>query len=341
MPVYNSLMQNSGGVKRAAFTVADLFCGIGGFHLAAAENGGRVVYASDIDPECRRVYKANFGIELDGDITAVDAESVPDHDLLCAGFPCQPFSIMGERRGFDDIRGTLFFEIIRILDARRPAAFVLENVRQLWSHNRGQTLTRILESLDELGYWVDKRVLNALDFGLPQKRERVVIVGFSDFSAGGRFKWPSGGIPMKPLSRILERKVDESYFVSKRIRNKRRVSHKSEYETAIWHENKGGNVSSHPFSCALRAGSSYNYLLVNGERRLTGREMLRMQGFPNSFKIVCNYTQTRKQAGNAVPVPVISAIIKEIINAQTPQIERIADYAAKPVSPRRIPAFAD
>ena len=329
-------MRNSRG-----FTVADLFCGIGGFHLAAAENGGRAVYASDMDPECRRVYKANFGIEPDGDITAVDAESIPDHDLLCAGFPCQPFSIMGERRGFDDIRGTLFFEIIRILDARRPAAFVLENVRQLWSHNRGQTLTRILEALDELGYWVDRRVLNALDFGLPQKRERVVIVGFRDSAAGERFSWPSGEIRMKSLSQILERKVDESYLVSERIRDKRHAAHQSKHKTAIWHENKGGNVSSHPFSCALRAGGSYNYLLVNGERRLTGREMLRLQGFPDSFKIVCNYTQARKQAGNAIPVSVISAVIKEVINAQASQVKRVTSHEKKPVFAGRVPALVD
>ena len=240
MPVYKFAHAEFGrsqtrGFHRRGFILRDWW-----IPSRRCRNGGRVVYASDIDPECRRVYKANFGIEPDGDITAVDAESVPDHDLLCAGFPCQPFSIMGERRGFDDIRGTLFFEIIRILDARRPAAFVLENVRQLWSHNRGQTLTRILESLDELGYWVDKRVLNALDFGLPQKRERVVIVGFRDFSASGQFKWPSGGIPMKSLSRILERKVDESYFVSKRIRSKRCASHKANMKQRYGMKTKAG-----------------------------------------------------------------------------------------------------
>ena len=296
-------------------TAIDLFSGIGGFHIAAQENGIRCVFASDIDAVARQSYFENYGLMPHGDIRSIRVEDIPKHDLLCAGFPCQPFSIIGKRKGFDDIRGTLFFDIIRIIEAKKPVAAVLENVRQLKSHNGGHTLKRIMQSLGEVGYHADYHILNALDFGLPQKRERIIIVAFRNNRAFKDYKWPCGHGKMIPLSRILQRRVSQKYYASPRIRDKRRESHISKYRLSIWHENKGGNISSHPFSCALRAGASYNYLLVNGERRLTPREMLRLQGFPNDFKIVCNDGQTRKQAGNAVPVPVISEVIKEVKDA--------------------------
>ena len=298
-------------------TFIDLFCGIGGFHLAAARHGMECVFASDIDENAREAYRRNYGMLPYGDIQRKEADEVPAHDLLCAGFPCQPFSIIGKRMGFDDIRGTLFFDIVRIIQAKRPRAVVLENVRQLATHNGGGTLKRIISALEQIGYHADYRILNALNFGLPQKRERVIIVAFRSQVARQFFQWPAGDKRMKPLSAVLERDedIDPKHFVSERIRKKRMQCHKSEHQPAIWHENKGGNISSHPFSCALRAGASYNYLLVDGKRRLTPREMLRLQGFPNTFKIVCNDGQTRKQAGNAVPVPIVSQVIKEILNA--------------------------
>ena len=250
-----------------------------------------------------------------GDITKINAADIPNHDVLLAGFPCQPFSIIGNRLGFDDIRGTLFFEIARILEAKKPPLFVLENVKQLRGHNHGKTLNRILEKLNDLGYHVSWKILNALDFGLPQKRERIIIVGFLHNNV--EFSFPKGKGPGK-LEDILENDADVSpkFFASERIKEKRLASHKSEYYPAIWHENKNGHISSYPYSCALRAGASYNYLLVNGVRRLTPREMLRLQGFPDSFQIVCNDSQTRKQAGNAVPVDVIRAVLKEALNAE-------------------------
>ena len=293
-------------------TFTDLFCGIGGFHVAAARLGMRCVFACDIDAEARWAYRHNFGIEPAGDITEIPPYSVPNHDVLLAGFPCQPFSIIGAMRGFSDDRGTLFFNLAEIIDAKRPAAFVLENVRQLSTHNRGQTLARIIAELSELGYRVDWKLLNALDFGLPQKRERTIIVGFRDHSTP--FAWPERvGEPL-PLSKILEDDVPSNYFASEAIRRKRLAKHESPYELSIWHENKGGNVSSHPFSCALRAGASYNYLLVNGERRLTPREMLRLQGFPEWFELPGTYQQIRKQTGNAVPVPMVQAVLKQVQN---------------------------
>jgi DNA (cytosine-5)-methyltransferase 1 len=215
-------------------------------------------------------------------------------------------------KGFQDTRGTLFFEIARIIAEKRPKAFVLENVKLLVGHNRGRTLARILETLRDIGYQVDYRVFNALKFGLPQKRERVFIVGFIKPTL---FEWPVGETPMKPLSEVLEKRVPERFFASDYIRERRWNVLKPKKEPTIWHENKGGNISAHPFSCALRAGASYNYLLVNGERRLTPREMLRLQGFPDSYRIVCNETQTRKQAGNSVPVPVVEAILKKVFEA--------------------------
>ena len=162
----------------------DLFCGIGGFRVAANmvcnERGiePRCVFSSDIDPDAQDAYEANFGERPYGDITQISTAAIPDHDVLFAGFPCQPFSICGDRKGFDDARGTLFFHIARILTEKRPEAFVLENVKQLVGHDNGKTFGRILEVLDALGYSVAYRVLNALHFGVPQKRERVFIVGF-------------------------------------------------------------------------------------------------------------------------------------------------------------------
>jgi DNA (cytosine-5)-methyltransferase 1 len=270
------------------------------------------MFSCDIDRECQRAYEANFGEKPFGDITKVSAEDIPDHDVLLAGFPCQPFSIIGQMRGFDDTRGTLFFDIARILKAKTPRVFVLENVKLLAGHDGGRTLGVILKTLDDLGYSTQYRVLNAIDFGLPQKRERIWIVGFREENA---ISWPEGGVPMTPLRNLLEENVPASFYASERIRNKRWSVVAPTKEPTIWHENKAGHISAYPFSCALRAGASYNYLLVNGERRLTPREMLRLQGFPESFKIVCTDSQTRRQVGNSLPVAVAEAIFEQIFQS--------------------------
>ena len=305
------------GGRSVPLRFVDMFCGIGGFHVALSSLGMKCVYACDIDEHARQAYQSNFGMEPAQDITGIKVPDIPDHDILCAGFPCQPFSIIGNRAGFDDSRGTLFFDIARILKAKRPPAFILENVRQLATHGRGETIAKIIATLRKIGYDVEYKILDARNFGLPQKRERVLIVGMLGGLSG--FEWPGGKIPMQPLSKILE--TDESelegFYVSDRIKKSRMEQHRAKISPAIWHENKGGNISSHPFSCALRAGASYNYLLVDGKRRLTSREMLRLQGFPNKFRIVCNYQQTRKQAGNAVPVPLIKAVARKVKDAIT------------------------
>ena len=302
------------------FKYIDLFAGIGGFHQAAKALGGECVFASEIDKDAQKAYEFNYDIKPYGDITKIDASDIPNHDILFAGFPCQPFSIIGNRLGFNDIRGTLFFDIARILKEKKPRMFMLENVKQLKGHNNGQTLKTILLTLENLGYKVSWNILNALDFGLPQKRERTIIVGFLNHEVN--FFFPKRKSPFN-LKNILQddKEVDKKHFASDYIVKKRKEAHESEYYPSVWHENKSGNISSYPYSCALRAGASHNYLLVNGVRRLTPRECLRLQGFPDSFQIVCSDAQTKKQAGNAVPVNMIKEVLKEILDAST-KIER-------------------
>jgi len=294
-------------------TFADFFCGVGAFHVAASRLGLDCVFACDIDREARIAYRRNFGLSPAGDVTRLHVSEVPDHDCFFAGFPCQPFSIIGRRRGFADAKnGSLFLEAARIIAAKRPPLVVLENVRQLATANGGKYLRAILCTLEAMGYDADWRILNALDFGLPQKRERIIIVG--SLLPLDSFVWPEGGAEMRPLAELLEKEPDRRHFVSERIRRSRHEKHRSAVKPSIWHENKGGNVNSHPFSCALRAGASYNYLLVDGERRLTPREMFRLQGFPDSFVLSGTDAQSRRLAGNAVPVPMVESVLEEAMN---------------------------
>lgn len=325
------MMQENAKTRNRPVRFIDLFCGIGGFHVAAARLGWKAVLACDINEPAQKAYFANYGLKPVGDIRALPASDVPDHDVLLAGFPCQPFSIIGDRKGFQDARGTLFFEIARILKEKKPPYFVLENVKMLAGDNKGKTIARIISILRSMGYTVDWRVLNALKFGLPQKRERVLIVGRR---TSVPFEWPQGGMTMKPLAEILEKRVSRDFYASERIRKSRQVEHTPSCKPAIWHENKGGNVSSYPYSCALRAGASYNYLLVDGVRRLTPREMLRLQGFPETFKVVCSVSETRTQAGNAVPVPVIEAVLRNLI----PQRMGRGQNATENKASKQIPA---
>jgi DNA (cytosine-5)-methyltransferase 1 len=184
----------------------------------------------------------------------------------------------------------------------------------LTTHDKGRTFAKIQSTLDELGYHHETRVLNALNFGLPQKRERTFIVGFAKPT---NFEWPEGNLPMKTLDDVLEDEVPAKYYASAKIQESRkaRIRKPLPKERTIWHENRSGNVSANPFSCALRAGASYSYLLVDGVRRPTEREMLRLQGFPENFKLVTNYSESRKQAGNAVPVPMVGSVIESVFLA--------------------------
>ncbi|MBQ3240922.1 MAG: DNA (cytosine-5-)-methyltransferase [Akkermansia sp.] len=293
----------------------DLFAGIGGIRLPFDELGDENVFASEFNEPACDTYEANFGHRPSGDITKIAASDIPPHDLLLAGFPCQAFSIMGLGKGFADTRGTMFFEIERILKYHRPQVVFLENVKQLVTHDKGRTFQVIISSLMALGYHLHWKVLNALDFGLPQKRERIIIVGFQDERAAYHFDF---NFPKKTynLADILEddSEVAPSLFASEMIRHKRkeRVKDKEVFYPSIWHENKSGNISVLNHACALRTGASYNYLLVNGIRRPSSRELLRIQGFPDSYKIVVSHQEIRKQTGNSVPVPMIRAVAKKI-----------------------------
>ena len=304
------------------YKTIDLFSGIGGIRLGFERHGCTNVFSSEWDRYARQMYEANFGEKPFGDINDIDPSDIPDHDILLAGFPCQPFSIAGKGLGFEDTRGTLFFNIAEILKTKQPKAFLLENVKRLTTHDSGRTFRIILETLKQLGYTVYFKVLNTLDFGLPQKRERIYIVGFSDNIP---FYFPEPINKYRSLSELLEndQDVEPSYFLSDVLKQKRLAALKKAPPTpSIWHENIGGNVSALPYSCALRAGGSYNYLVVNGVRRLTGREMLRLQGFPDDFKINIPYSQVRKVAGNSVSVPVIEAIAENMLASLSGKVEQ-------------------
>ncbi len=301
----------------------DLFAGIGGIRLPFDEMGYRCVFSSEWDRAACDTYEANFGERPCGDITKIDSRDIPAHDILLAGFPCQAFSIMGKMRGFGDTRGTMFFEIARVLAYHRPKAILLENVKQLATHDKGNTLRTILATLAELGYHTKWQVLNALDFGLPQKRERVLIVGFTDRRMAEAFDF---GHERKryDLRNVLEpdEAVDKSLYASERIRRKRResVRGKEVFYPSVWHENKAGNVSVLDYACALRTGASYNYLLVNGVRRPSSRELLRLQGFPDTFRIAVSHSEIRRQTGNSVAVPMIRCAARKmgsLINGNT------------------------
>lgn len=309
-------MNNSNPKKtKKQLTFIDLFAGIGGIRTAFERVGSKCVYSSEWDKDCQKTYEANFGEIPDGDITKVDPNSIPDHDILTGGFPCQSFSIIGKRMGVRDTRGTMFFEVEKILKAKQPYAFLLENVKQLVTIDKGETFLTMITKLKDLGYFVHWKVLNALDYGIPQKRERVIIVGFKK---NHPFKFPEKKQIRTKLEDILEPEetVDKKHYISETIAQKLTLKVTAQYDYAtIWHENKSGNIGIHDFSCALRANASYNYLLVNGKRRLTSRENLRLMGFPDDFKIVLPHTSIRKQAGNSVVIPVIQAVAEEMMKA--------------------------
>lgn len=297
------------------FSFVDLFAGIGGIRLGFESVGGHCVFSSEFDEDACITYQANFGEHPAGDITKINAQDIPDFDILLGGFPCQAFSIIGKRLGFaDETRGTLFFDIERILREKKPKAFMLENVRNLTAHDGGKTFKIILSHLEALGYTVYARVLNALDYGCCQKRERIIIVGFLEPVL---FSFPQPCAGKARLQDILETNVPQKYYVRETIRDSRlaRLKDPNYPKPYISHENIGGSITPHPYSAALRAGASANYILINDERRPTEREMLRIQGFPDSYKIVLPYGKIKKQCGNSVAVPVMKAVATQMVQA--------------------------
>jgi DNA-cytosine methyltransferase len=310
------------------FTFIDLFAGIGGIRLAFEKQGGKCVFTSEWDANAQKVYKKNFkdNHEAFGDITQIDEKNIPEHDILLAGFPCQPFSLagiskknsLGIKHGFEDeTQGTLFFDIKRIIKEKRPKAFLLENVKNLKSHDNGRTFKIIMKTLErELGYRVYSKVLDAKGL-VPQHRERIYIVGFRE---NIDFKFPILPSEGTKLHEILEKDVDSKYTLSDNLWN-----YLQEY--ASKHREKGngfgyGIADPNGYTRTLSARyykDGSEILIDQGEnknpRRLTPRECARLQGFPDSFQIADSDSAAYKQFGNSVAVPVVEEIAKNIISA--------------------------
>lgn len=299
------------------FSFIDLFAGIGGMRLGFEYAGGHCVFSSECDETACDTYEKNFGERPAGDITKISSATIPDFDILLGGFPCQSFSIIGKKEGFqNETCGTLFFEIERILQHKRPTAFLLENVKNLRSHDKGKTFRIINAHLESMGYKVYSKILNSLDYGVPQNRERIFIVGFLE-DVHFEFPLPVDNDKRLTLADILEENVDRKYYVRDAIKNSRlqRLKDKNYPRPYISHENISGSITPHPYSSALRAGASANYILINDERRPTEREMIRIQGFPESYEIDLPYGKVKHQCGNAVSVPVVQAIAESMILA--------------------------
>lgn len=301
--------------------VIDLFAGIGGIRLGFHQAFGGVdcVFTSEIDKFSIKTYTENFSKDnIYGDITKISENDVPEHDILLAGFPCQPFSQAGLKKGFSDTRGTLFFDIERILLEKKPKAFLLENVKQLKGHCKGKTLQVILKKLQKAGYVVFYDVLKARDFGIPQNRERIFIVGFLDQKIKFNFPKPIG-IDTR-VGSILENEVDDLYTISDRLwqgHQRRKIQNKLNgkgFGYGLFNKD-----SSYTNTISARYYKDGSEILIEQKgknpRKITPREAARLQGFPDTFKIPVSDTQAYRQFGNSVCVPVIKAIAKNMRKA--------------------------
>jgi DNA (cytosine-5)-methyltransferase 1 len=307
-----------GKKKTQTFTFIDLFAGIGGMRQGFEHVGGKCVFSSEWDKFAQVTYHANFDEVPHGDITKIEAEEIPDHDLILAGFPCQPFSHAGLKMGFDDMRGTLFFDVARIIAEKRPAMVLLENVKGFVNHDRGRTFSTIKEVLEnELGYSVFHKVLNASDFGLPQNRERIFIVCFDkDRFKNPKFKFPEPtGIETR-LGDILEENVDSKYTLSTRLwqgHKRRKREHMAKGNGFGYSLFNHDSVRTSTISARYyKDGSEILVSRQGNPRKITPREAARLQGFPDSFVIPVSDTQAYKQFGNSVAVNVIRAIAGEM-----------------------------
>ncbi len=313
--------------KDSTFTFIDLFAGIGGIRLAYQSEGGKCVFSSEWDRFAQQTYEANFGEMPYGDITRISAQDIPDHDVLLGGFPCQPFSIagvskknaLGRKHGFlDETQGTLFFDIARILTEKKPKAFMLENVKNLISHDKGNTFRVIKKTLEELGYSLHFKVLNAKHF-VPQHRERIIVAGFRNdlFEGKETFIFPELPEPAVKFGSILEEEPAEKYTLSDKLWN-----YLQEY--AAKHKAKGNgfgfgltDLNGISRTISARYYKDGSEILIpqpeSNPRRLTPRECARLQGFPDNFIIPVSDNQAYRQFGNSVAVPLINAVAKEIV----------------------------
>ena len=301
------------------FTFIDLFAGIGGIRQGFEANGGQCVFSSEWDKYAQQSYEANYGEVPHGDITQISVADIPSHDVLAAGFPCQPFSNAGLRKGFEDTRGTLFFDIARIIEAHKPALVLLENVKGLKTHDKGNTFKVIAQTLEGLGYEVHAKVLSSNDFGVPQNRERIYIVAVNrEKTNANAFNYPEATGIVTRLGNILEPTVDSKYTMSDRLWGSLQAH-------AERHKANGNGFSYNLFTEATeyttaivaryyKDGSNILIKQDGSPRRLTPREAARLQGFPESYKIVVSDTQAYKQFGNSVAVPVITAIANNMVS---------------------------
>lgn len=307
-------------------TFIDLFAGIGGFHYALTSYGAECLYASEWDKPAQETYFANFGIMPSGDITRISAEEIPPHDILCGGFPCQAFSVSGKRLGFEDTRGTLFFDIARIVKYHRPRVVFMENVKNLVQHDKGRTFKVVSNTMEELGYTMFSKVLNSGDFGVPQHRERIYMVCFrNDVLRDCTFVFPQGN-GVSALRDILEKTPKSAKVIDRTdIQIYKEVAEKDKIPNRpiqIGIVNKGGQGERiyDPIGHAITlsaygggAGAKTGLYLINGiVRKLSPRECARLQGFPDGFVIHPNLQQAYKQFGNSVTIDVLQYIVGEI-----------------------------
>lgn len=302
--------------KESDFTFIDLFAGIGGIRIGFEDLGGECVFSSEWDKYCKVTYQTNFSEIPYGDITQIKPAEIPPFDIILAGFPCQPFSMAGKKLGFEDARGTLFFDIAEKIKYHKPKVVFLENVKNLASHDKGKTFTVIVNTLKELGYSVFHKVLNARDFGLPQNRERLYIIGFL---GSVDFEFPEAPKTKTRVGDILDKDVDAKYTISDRLwegHQRRKREHREKgngFGYSLFTEDS-------PYTSTISAryykDGSEILIAQNGKnpRKLTPREAARLQGFPESFQIPVSDVQAYKQFGNSVSVPVIKAIAKKIRN---------------------------
>jgi DNA (cytosine-5)-methyltransferase 1 len=314
-------------VKVPKFKFIDLFAGIGGFRMAFQNLGGKCVFTSEWNPYSQKTYEANFGEVPFGDITKIDEKNIPDHDVLLAGFPCQPFSIagvskklsLGRNHGFkDEAQGTLFFDIVRILEAKRPKAFMLENVKNLVSHDKGNTFRVICGALEEIGYSIHFHILDG-KYYVPQHRERIIIVGFNrkHYNGEEKFLFPPKPQFIPQFKSVLESEVAEKYTLSDNLWNYLQIY-------AAKHKEKGNGFGyglvnfdgvSRTISARYYKDGSEILIPQSGKnpRRLTPRECARLQGYPDHFKIPVSDTQAYKQFGNSVVTTLIQAVGENLV----------------------------
>lgn len=299
---------------KGKFKFIDLFAGIGGIRLGFESVGGECVFSSEWDKYAQITYSTNFGEVPYGDITKIKAEEIPPFDILLAGFPCQPFSQAGLKKGFGDTRGTLFFDIARIVDFHKPKVVFLENVRNLGSHDKGNTLKVIISTLENLGYTVFHKVLNAKDFGVPQNRARIYIIGFKDKV---NFEFPEGLKTKTRLGDILQQEADPKYTISDKLwsgHQRRKKEHREKGNGFGYSLFNSESVYTSTISARYYKDGS-EILIEQKEknpRKVTPREAARLQGFPESYTIPVSDAQAYKQFGNSVAVPVIKALAKKI-----------------------------